>query len=74
MAVGATLGLAATASVLGGAVMTLAYAVSAISGGVGATQTFTITVTIHAITGSATNHVAVVGYQLVSNGSGITVA
>jgi hypothetical protein len=66
---------AITASVAGGATPTISAAVSAVSGAVGATNTFTFNVTIHAITGSSTNHTCFVYLtSLNDNASGFTVA
>ena len=66
---------AITASVAGGATPTIAGAVSAISGAVGATNTFTINVTINALTGSSTNHTCFAYCSLLNdNGSGVTIA
>lgn len=66
---------AITASVAGGAVPTISAAISAISGAVGATNTFTLNVTIHAITGSSTNHTCFCYASLMnSNASGVTIS
>lgn len=63
-----------TASVAGGATPTLAGSISAISGAVGATNTFTFKATVHAITGSSTNHTCFVfGTLLNDNTSGVTI-
>jgi hypothetical protein len=77
----ATAAAAATAfgttsdSVVGGATITLAYSVSAISGANTATQTFTIQVTITAGSGSSTNHSAIVRASCLNNqASGITIS
>lgn len=64
-----------TASVAGAAVMTITAAASAIAGAVGATNTFTLDVTIHAVTGSSTNHTCFANATLLnSNASGVTIA
>jgi len=63
-----------TASVAGGATPTLAGSLSAISGAVGATNTFTIKATVNALTGSSTNHTCFLyGTLLNDNASGVTI-
>lgn len=62
------------ASVAGGAAVTLTAAFSAISGAVGATNTFTLNVTIAHGSGSSTNHTCFVyGTLLNDNASGVTI-
>lgn len=74
VAVASTLAQTAIATTSGGATLTLAYAVSAMTGAAGATQTFDITVTL-VVTGTISNHVAVVAGRLVNSAaSGITIA
>lgn len=65
----------ANASVAGGATITVTAAVSGMTGGVGATQTFTINVTITRGSGSSTNHTCLVIVEIHNaNGTGITVS
>jgi hypothetical protein len=65
----------ATASVAGGATITITAAASAISGAVGATNTFTVNVTISRGTGTSTNHTCQITAELDNaNASGITLA
>lgn len=73
VAVAATLGLTAIATVSGGATHTLAYGVSAISGASSATQTFTVTVTIDDSGNLGSNQVLVQAELLNSESSGITI-
>lgn len=74
VAVASTLAQTAIATASGGGTLTLAYDVSSISGAVGATQTFTIRVTL-VVTGTITDHVAVIfARSLNSAASGITMA
>lgn len=74
VAVASTLAQAAIATVAGGGTLTLAYGVSAMTGAVGATQTFTVQVTL-VVTGTITDHVAMVfARSLNSAASGITMA
>ncbi len=66
---------AITASVAGGATPTISAALSAIAGAVGAANTFTLNVTINALTGSSTNHTCFCyGSVLNDNASGVTIA
>lgn len=66
---------AVAVAVAGAATVTATAAVSAISGAVGATQTFTIDVTITRSGGSSDNHTAMCyGELLNANASGITIA
>lgn len=63
------------ASVAGAATITCTAALSTVSGAVGATNTFTLNVTIAHGTGSSTNHTAVIYAQLINaNTSGITLS
>jgi hypothetical protein len=65
----------ATASVAGGTVLAVTGTLSAISGAVGATNTFTINVTIAHTLGSSTNHTCFTRASLMNaNASGVTVA
>jgi hypothetical protein len=65
---------AGIATVSGGATLTLAYAVSAVTGAVGAVNTFTVTVTL-VKTGTVNDHQCVVFAELVNaEASGVTVA
>lgn len=64
-----------TSAVAGAATITITAAASAISGAVGATQTFTVQVTIARGSGSSTNHTCMMRAELLnSNATGITVA
>lgn len=66
---------AITASVAGGATPTISAAISAIAGAVGAANTFTLNVTIHALTGSSTNHTCFCYASLMNaNASGVSIA
>lgn len=65
----ATLALAQIATVAGGGTLTLAYAVSAITGGNTATQTFTITVTL-VVTGTITDHACMFDAKLMNGQDG----
>lgn len=62
------------ATVSGGATHTLAYGVSAISGAVGATNTFTITVTIDDSGNLGSNQVVAVAELINSEATGVTIA
>ncbi len=74
VATGPALSLAGIATTAGGGTLTLAYDTSAMTGAVGATQTFTIRVTLVA-TGTITDHTAVIAGRLVNSAaSGVTVA
>lgn len=74
VAVASTLAQTAIATSAGGGTLTLAYGVSAISGAVGATNTFTIQVTL-VVTGTITDHVCMMfARSLNSYASGITMA
>lgn len=74
VAVAATLALAQIATTAGGGTLTLAYAVSAIAGAVGAVNTFNITVTLVA-TGTITDLQCVAYAELLNaEASGITMA
>ena len=75
VAVAATGYGSATASVSGGATMTITAALAAVSGAVGATNTFAFQVTIHRATGSATNHTCTVRAEIQNaNATGITLS
>jgi hypothetical protein len=66
---------AGSSCVAGATTITTAYAVSSISGGNSATQTFTVTVTITKGAGSSANHQAIVAVDMVNaNASGITIS
>ncbi len=72
--VASTLAQTAIATTSGGGTITLAYAVSTITGAASVTQTFTITLTI-VKTGTVTDHTAVIGVRVLNSAaSGITVA
>jgi len=74
VAVAAALDLVQIATVAGGGTLTLAYAVSAIAGAVGAVNTFNITVTL-VVTGTITDHQCVVLAELINaEASGVTMA
>jgi hypothetical protein len=74
VAAAATLESATIATVATGGTLTLAYGVSAMTGAVGATQTFTVTLTL-VVTGTITNHTALVSATLLnSSAGGITIA
>lgn len=74
VAVASTLAQTQIATTSGGGTLTLAYGVSAMTGAAGATQTFTIQLTL-VVTGTITNHTAVVSGRLVNSAaSGITIA
>ena len=70
----ATLTLADIATVAGGATHTLAYSVSSVSGAAGATQTFTINVTIDDSGNTAANSVVVLAELINSQATGVTIA
>jgi len=71
----ATLTLAQIATVSGGQTITLAYGVSAVSGAVGATNTFTVTVTIVRAGGTANTHQCMwVARVINAETSGISIA
>jgi len=73
--ISAVIGQAAAASVAGAANAATTAVLSAISGGIGATNTFTVNATIAHSGGSSTNHVALVNVSLLNgNATGITVA
>jgi hypothetical protein len=73
-AISAASGAAATA-VAGAATVTCTAAMSAVSGAVGATNTFTVNVTITRSAGTSTNHTCLVYAQLMNaNATGITIA
>lgn len=74
VATAATLTLEAIATVSGGATHTLAYGVSAISGAVGATNTFTIQVTINDSGNLGSNQLVVYAELLNAESTGITIA
>jgi hypothetical protein len=66
---------AAASAVAGAATVTATAAVTAMTGAVGATQTFTVQVTISRSGGSSTNHTCLVFYELLNaNATGVTVA
>ena len=73
VAVAATLVLAQIATVAAGGTHTLAYAVSAISGAVGAVNTFTINITIDDSAATGANRL-VVAYEIMDSGAAISVA
>lgn len=74
VAISSAFGAAATA-VAGAATVTGTATVTAMTGAVGATQTFTVQVTISRSTGSSTNHTCLVYARLMNaNATGITVA
>lgn len=70
VATAATLASTASAAVAGATTATLAYAVSAMTGAVGVTQTFTVTVTIVKGGGSSANHQAVILADLLNSETG----
>lgn len=74
VATAATIDDAAIATVAAGATHTLAYGVSAISGAVGATNTFTIQVTIDDSGNLGSNQVVVLAELLNAEASGVTIA
>ena len=66
---------AAASAVAGAATVTAALTVAAVSGAVGATNTFPVQVTIARSGGSSTNHTALVTWEILNaNSSGISVA
>jgi hypothetical protein len=68
-------GGAAAAAVAGAATVTCTAALSAVSGAVGASNTFTVNVTITRSTGSSTNHTCLVYAKLMNaNTTGVTIA
>lgn len=74
VATASTLTSTQIATVAGGGTLTLAYDVSAMSGAVGATQTFTIRVTM-VVTGTITDHTAIVHARLVNSAAtGVSMA
>ncbi len=74
VAVASTLAQTAIATSAGGGTLTLAYGVSAITGAVGATNTFTIQVTL-VVTGTITDHACMIfARSLNSAASGLTMA
>ena len=73
--ISAAFGSAASAAVAGAATITVAGTLSAISGAVGATNTFTIKVTIARGSGTSTNHTCFAYAKLLNaNATGITIA
>ena len=73
--ISAVIGQAAAASVAGANNAAVTATLSAISGAVGATNTFTLNATIARSAGSSTNHVALTHVSLLNgNATGITVA
>lgn len=70
----AALALTQIATVSGGATHTLAYAVSSVTGAVGAVNTFTITVTIDDSGNVGSNQVMVLAELMNSEASGVTMA
>ena len=73
--ISAAFGSAASAAVAGAATITVAGTLSAISGAVGATNTFTINVTITRGSGSSTNHTCFAYAKLLNaNATGVTIA
>lgn len=74
VAAASALAQAQIATTSGGATLTLAYGVTAMTGAAGATQTFSITLTM-VVTGTITDHAAVVGARLLNSaGTGVTMA
>jgi hypothetical protein len=72
--VASTLAQAQIATTAGGATLTLAYAVSSITGAVGATNTFDVTVTL-VKTGTVDDHSVVIGARLLNSlATGATMA
>jgi hypothetical protein len=72
--VASTLAQAQIATTAGGATLTLAYAVSSITGAVGATNTFDVTVTL-VKTGTVDDHKVVIGARLLNSlATGATMA
>lgn len=78
VAAAATLALEQIATVSGGATHTLAYGVSAVSGAVGATNTFTVQGTVNDSGGTGSNQVMILAVLINSEGTsaarGITIA
>lgn len=74
VAAAATLEMAAIATVSAGATHTLAYGVSSIAGAAGATQTFTIQVTINDSGNVGSNQVVVVASVINAEATGVTIA
>jgi hypothetical protein len=73
VATAATAAITATSCVAGATTETLAYAVSAVAGGVGATQTFTVNVTVTKGGGGSNNHTVMTVAELQNaNASGVT--
>lgn len=73
--ISAAFGSAASAAVAGAATCTVTGALSAISGAVGATNTFTINVTIARGSGTSTNHTCFAYAKLLNaNATGVTIA
>jgi hypothetical protein len=74
-AISAAFGSSGSATVAGGNSCTVTAALSAVSGAVGATNTFTVNVTISRGAGTSTNHTCLVKAEILnSNASGITLA
>jgi hypothetical protein len=74
-AIGAVIGQPAAATVAGGNAVAVSGSISAISGAVGASNTFTIQVTIARAGGSATNHTCLAFAELLNaNATGVTIA
>lgn len=74
VAVASTAFGSANANVAGAATITVTAVASAVSGAVGATNTFTVNVTISHGTGASTNHTCLVYAQLMNaNAAGITI-
>jgi hypothetical protein len=75
VATAATAAITAAAAVAGATTETLAYAAGAVSGAVGATNTFNITITITKGGGASQNHSAIISATCVnSQAAGITIA
>lgn len=70
----ASLALAQIATVAAGTTLTLAYGVSAVTGAVGASNTFDIQVTIDDSGNTATNQVIIVAELINSQGTGVSMA
>jgi hypothetical protein len=72
--IGAVVGQAAAATVAGGNNVAVTGTLSAVSGAVGATNTFTVKVTVTRAAGSATNHTCTAFAELINaNASGVTI-
>lgn len=74
VAAAATLELAQIATVGSGATHTLAYSLSAMTGAVGATQTFTVQVTINDSGNTGSNQIVVMAEVINAEATGVTIA